>query len=763
MTLSGQEIQCNLQTFAKRWAGFSGSERAEAQTFLNELFACYGTDRVTAGVVFEESQPRPDGSRGFVDALWPERCLIEMKRPGEAARLATHRRQALEYWRHSDDETSDRPAVQYIVLCAFSALEVWEPARHPRSPCAILALDELPDRYEALGFLAGGDSRALFIEASRQLTTEAAKKVVKLYKKLIKREAEAPEVLQSFVLQTVWCLFASSLGLLPGHPIQRIVGSLLRDESGIRSSAPELGHLFGLAADDELRGRGGIYTHAVHVNGGLFGEGARVHLEHGELQLLAEIADYDWSQVEPTIFGSLLEGFLPRKRAITNGSARTQFGIHYTHESDIAKIVVPTIIEPWMERIGRARSVTEAAATLHDLCEFRVLDPACGSGNFLFVAYRELRELEQLARDRIAELARRTGVAAPDPATLPCYPLANLYGIDVDLFAVQVSRLVLWMGHKLAADRHGTPEPPLPLPDISDHIVKGDALELPWPKVDAIIGNPPFNGSQHLRQALGDQYVAGLQRTFNCGVRDYCTYWFRRAADHLPPGGRAGLVGTNSVAQGRGREAALDYVVERDGVITDAVSSQKWPGEAKVHVSIVNWVREPSKPPRRFVLDGMKVPGGIASDLVPAPLSTIGAQGLAANEGVCFQGPIPVGKGFVLDNAEAGALLARHEADYAHVVCPYLVGDDITEDPQQRPRRWIIDFGLMPLEEATRFPAALAIVRERVKPKRDRNKRPGRSTRWWLFGEVARGMRTALAGLDRYLAVGATGKRTLFA
>ena len=761
MTLSGQEIQRNLARFVRRWASYAGSERAEAQTFVNELFACYGTDRVAAGVGFEENQRRPAGGHGFVDAWWPGTCVIEMKRPSEATRLAAHRGQALDYWAHSADLGSDLPAVDYVVLCAFGAFEVWQPGRYPLDPCAAFTLEDLPDRYDAMLFLAGRDP--LFAQGNRRLTTEATEAVVTLYLALLERGPEAPEVLQSFVLQLVWCLFASSLGVLQGQAVQRIVRSLLRDREGWRSSAAELGHLFTLLADEEQHGRGGIYADALYVNGGLFESSSRVHLVREELELLEHVASYDWGEVSPTIFGSLLEGFLPRDRAITAGDARTQFGVHYTHEADIMSIVGPTIVEPWKARIKTSRTIDEAVSALVDMCRFRVLDPACGSGNFLFVAYRELRELERLARERIAHLAVSTGGAAPAPGSLAQYPLTNLYGIEIDPFAVKVTRLVLWMGHKLAADLHGTPEPPLPLPSLEANVVKDDSLYRPWPEVDAIIGNPPFNGSQNLRRHLGDDYLAKLKRTFGCGVRDYCTYFFRRTADHLVPGARAGLVGTNSVAQGRGREAALDYVVEKGGVITEAVSSQKWPGEkAKVHVSIINWVQSPPEPPAHFTLNLQPVSGGIAADLVPLRLSTLAAQPLAANKGVCFQGPIPIGDGFVLDEDEARSLLARADADYAQVVRPYLIGDDIAEHPAQRPRRWIIDFGLMPLEKAAAFPAALKIVRERVKPARETNPRAARRTCWWRFGEVAKGMRTALTGLDRYLAVGRIAKRTIF-
>lgn len=717
VTLAGQEIQRNLRAFVKRWTGYAGGERAEAQTFLNELFAAYGTERLAAGVTFEADQPRPSGAHGFLDAWWPGQLLVEMKRPSEAGRLDQHRQQAIGYWQHSSDPVRDRPAARYVVICAFAAFEVWEPGRYPLHPRATLTLDELPDRYEALLFLAG--QRPLFLDADRTLTTQAAQRTVELHERLAARQAAEGETLMGFTLQTVWTLFASSLGMLGGHPVRGIVDSLLADDSGSRSSAAELGHLYtALAEEDIVRPRqGGFYANAVYVNGGLVASPARVHLERDELLLLADIASSDWSQVAPTIFGSLIEGFVPRDPpTIATTGQRTQFGVHYTHEADIAKIVQPTIVEPWTERIETAASVPEAVAALTALCALRVLDPACGSGNFLYVAYRELRELERVALERIATLAAATGVASPEPGSLPQYPLANLYGLEIDPFAVRVARLVLWMGHKLASDRHGTPEAPLPLPDLDRHIVGADALKEAWPPVDVVIGNPPFNGSQYLRRDLPGEYVEWLARQFGIGVRDYCTYWFRRAADHLPDGGRAGLVGTKSIAQDRGREASLDYVIATGGVITDAVSRQPWPGEANVHVSIVNWVQRPENLVDRFILDLVEVPDGIAADLVPIGLSKLAARTLEANQGVSFQGAIPGNEGFLLAANEASALLQREEADYGQVVRPYLSGRDIAQDPRQAPTRWVIDFGDRPLEECERWPAALAVVRDRVRP-----------------------------------------------
>ena len=196
-------------------------------------------------------------------------------------------------------------------------------------------------------------------------------------------------------------------------------------------------------------------------------------------------------------------------------------------------------------------------------------------------------------------------------------------------------------------------------------------------------------------------------------------------------------------------------------MITDAISRQEWTGDATVNVSIVDWVKSPVPEPKRFVLDGVEV-DGISPALRSTDNDVSSAVGLAANKGVAFQGPIPVGDGFLLDDAEATALLERPEAKYKEVVRPYLIGRDIAEDPRQRPRRWIIDFASKPLEDARRWPAALQLVRERVKPARDRNKDKGFREKWWLFGRPRGEMRNAIEGHDRYIGGTATWKRLYF-
>jgi hypothetical protein len=285
---------------------------------------------------------------------------------------------------------------------------------------------------------------------------------------------------------------------------------------------------------------------------------------------------------------------------------------------------------------------------------------------------------------------------------------------------------------------------------------------LEWPRADAIIGNPPYHGASNMRSSLGDDYIEWLKSEFGIGVKDYCVYWFRKAHEHLAPGGRAGLVGTNSISQNFGRGVSLDYIVARGGVIRHAVSTQDWSGEAAVDVSIVNWVKSPATK-GDAVLDGVLVTG-ITTSLRPSDQADVAtASRLVPNRGLSFEGVKPGGRGFVLSREEALGVLHLSDADYSRVVRPYVVGDDIAKDPRQAPTRWIIDFATMSLEEAERFPVALAIVRERVKPVRDHNRRAARRERWWLFSEPVPAMRVALAPLDRYLASNVQGKRLLFA
>jgi hypothetical protein len=740
---SGEEIQAALRVFVAQWKDFAGSEKAEAQTFLNGLVDCYGLDRQAAGMLFEHFLP----GVGFMDMFWPGRALVEMKAPSKTATLEQAQPQAERYWRSSAAPDRSYPAVRYVVLSSFQRFLVWDMHQDPSRPAVNLSLDELPDHYEALGFLIGEASESSFLEHHQALTLDAAKEMSALYHSLKDRDAAPAERLTLLVMQCVWTLFAEDLQMLQGYPLQTIVDRLRREVSP--NSARDIGYLFRILNQKGAQNRRGELAGTAYVNGELFADAAEVDLNSVELALLAKAATFDWRRVDPTIFGSLMEGLIGRDR-------RWEVGAHYTHEVDIMKIVEPTIVRPWRERIDATVVPGEARALLDELCAFKVLDPACGCGNFLYVAYRELRALEASLKSRIRSLAQETGASEP-PGPWPFVPLSNMAGIDIEGTSVLISRVVLWMGHRQMIELYGDAEPPLPLVAL-DGVQRGDALRVAWPETDCIIGNPPFQGSQHVRRVLGDEYVAWLKKEFGVGVKDLCVYWFRRAQDHLLPGQRAGLVGTNSVSQNRARSASLQYIVDNGGVITDAVSSQKWPGEAKVHVSLVNWIKSPETSPTMFTIDGLTV-SGIGPDLRSGSIDDWTPARLGANARKCFQGPIPVGEGFVLTDTEAKELLSRDETSYRDVVRPYLTSQNIADEVDQTPSRWVIDFDRLPLEAAGSYPIALEIVRLRVKPERDGNSDSGFRKFWWRFGRPRNEMRTAISVLSRYVATGRHAKR----
>lgn len=737
MPLTGEEIRRNLTAFVARWRGYAGSERAEAQTFLNELLACYGTER-SAVARFEE----PIGG-GFIDLIWPRVCIVEMKRPSQEHRLADHREQALEYWRNAG--TPQAPAPRYVVLCAFRTFEVWEPGAVYREPRATFTLEDLPDRLDALLFLAGREP--VFVGGQEEVTRYAVDLVTQLYAQLRERRAAEPEVLRDFLLQCVWSMFAEDLQMLPGHLFTRILDDLFADPR--RSSADDLGQLFRYLADPGPRPDHGVYAGTPYANGGLFARPAQVHLEPDEVAVLRAAAmQFDWKRVEPSIFGSLLQGALGKER-------QWALGAHFTAEADILEIVRPTIVDPWRERIAACRSLADVEAAQHDLMHYVVLDPACGSGNFLYVAYRELRRIEAELRRRATDMRRNAGLR--EQQTLAVYfPLSNMKGIEIDPFAVQLARVTLWMGHKLAIDELDLHDVALPLADLSG-IRRADALAIEWPRADAIIGNPPYHGTKFMRAELGDDYVEWLKREFGVGVKDYAVYWFRKAHDTLGRAGCAGLVATNSIAEGKNREASLEYICATGGVITRAVSSQPWSGEAAVHVALVNWAKDPAGKIEEYILDNEPVPA-ITARLTAGTDPGLGRP-LRGNDNRQYYGVVPSGPGFILTPDEAERLLATPGANYGTVVRPYLTGDDIAKSPTIGPTRWIIDFGELSLEQASRWPAALAIVRERVKGLRDVHPKRREREQWWKFSRTVQETFEAIRPLTRYIACPATAKR----
>ena len=725
-----------LHEFAKWVAGCGGNEKQEARTFIEKLMRAWGwEDSTEAEVCFEEKVPKAGagGGIGFADALIKGKVLIEMKSRGE--HLGDHSGQLQRYWFNLT------PKPKYAVLCNFDEFWIYDFNQLVDEPVDKLPTEKIADRWSALAFLSKKPERVLFGNNQVEVTEKQAEAMGSLFYGLkgqaVKTEAFTELQAQRFVLQCVLCMFAEDRGMLPNRQFS------LALEACKEKKESTYDVLSGLFTEMNTPGvtPGGRFQGTPYFNGGLFADIPRIDLASSQLELLINSAREDWRSVRPSIFGNIFE-------ASSDQIRRHSHGQHFTSEPDILKVVRPTIIEPWEERIEAAKNIGELEAVLFALQQFRVLDPACGSGNFLYMGYNALKDLEAKALRRIQD--RRKAESLKGQAAFGFVTTNQFYGLDTDAFAVELARVTLMIARKVAHDRLGLTEQELPLDNLDKNIVQADALFDKWPEADAIIGNPPFLGGKNLRLELGDEYAEKVFKAF-AEVKDsvdFCCYWFRKAQDSLNKEGRAGLVATNSIRQGNSRRAGLDYIIKQGGHIHNAISTQPWSGDAKVHVSIVNWSLKDAK---RFSLDGEEV-AQINSSLTSS-IDVTGSPKLKANKSIAFQGVIPVGvDGFSLTQNQAKELIEHEEANKA-IVKAFLTADDLTDIPHAIPRRWIIDFNDMSIEEAELYTRPFAQVQSLVKPARLTNR--GDTTRlyWWKFGEKRPAMRERITQVGGYFCI----------
>ena len=670
-----EERKQRLADFAN-WVkdNIRGDEKGEAQIFLDRMFQAFGHKGVReAGAVCEERVKKADlGGTAFADLVWKPVVLIEMKRRGED--LRRHYRQAFDYWTRL---VPGRP--RYAVLCNFDEFWVYDFETQMDTPVDQVGVEELPKRYGPLAFLFPNQETPSFGNDQEEVTRKAADRLATCFNKLIARKIDRG-LAQRFVLQVLVALFAEDIGLIEQYFVTR----LLDDCQVPRDSFDLLGGLF--EAMNRPGGTpGGRFQSIAYFDGGLFAEPARLELYPDELAQLKQAAKSNWSKVRPEIFGTLFEHS-------TEKAERHAFGAHFTSPVDIMKIVGPTIVDPWREEIEGAKTVNRLAELRERMHHFKVLDPACGSGNFLYIAYRELKRLEARIHERICEMSAK---ADPAQRVFGFVTASNFFGLDINPFAVELAKVTMMIGRKLAIDELHVTESALPLDNLDANFQACDALidragnPTPWPKVDAIIGNPPFLGAKRLKPERGADYVNAIRRAYPDvpGMADYCVYWFRKAHDCLPActaedpvSGRAGLVGTQNVRNNQSRVGGLDHIV-KTGTIVEAVDHQPWSGEASVHVSIVDWVKSQDAkvlPDKRTLWHKVEPPAGSKNprkrgsgpagkdfqidsrrcDFINSALSdradVSGAKVLSVNVRPqrCFQGVVTGYSGFVLSKPQ---------------------------------------------------------------------------------------------------------------
>ncbi|WP_072619577.1 DNA methyltransferase [Spirulina major] len=730
----------SLQTFVKFCEDYiTGRERGEAQTFLNEFFRAFGHEGARqAGATFEEAiaSGSKKGNTGFADLMWKPKVLIEMKSRG--VNLKEHFAQAREYWVQA---VPNRP--RYVILCNFDEFWIYDFDQQVSEPMDRVPLVELPQRSGAFTFMEYGQGLAPVFGNNQVLVTEkAGKRMGELFIALAERGERTKQfdrlTAQRFTLQCVMAMFAEDRGLLPTN---MFVSCVQECQDG-GSSYDVIGGLF-----REMNTPGitpaGRYQGVDYFNGGLFSTIHPIELEQKELSILRDAAREDWGKVRPAIFGSIFEN-------TANAEERHAHGMHFTSEGDIMKIVGPTINQYWEDQIDAANSLEQLEQIAIALSEYRVLDPACGSGNFLYMAYQELKRIEFELGQKIKGFGGmpREGLVTP----------LQFYGIDINPFGVELARVTLMIARKMAIDEWGMGEDALPLSQLDQNIVCADALFTEWPAADAVIGNPPFLGGKNVRMTLNDDYIDQVFRAFP-DVKDsvdFCSYWFRLAHDHISTKGRAGLVGTNSISQGKSRTASLEYIATNDGYIHNAISTQEWSGAAAVHVSLVNWVKQE---PDEYRLD-QKVVQRINTSLTTC-IDVTGAARLKSNQNYSFQGVIPVGKAFYIKPKQAEAWI-KADSKNKDVLKPSVSASDLTDCINGSPKRMIIDFNDMSIEDARFYKAPFEHIKTYVKPERDKNRRIVTRENWWKFGEKRPAMREAIAPLSCYFAIPRHSKWFIF-
>ena len=647
-----------------------------------------------------------------------------------------------------------------------------------------IALDEIADPYK-LGFLRNAfhDPDKLKPKKSRQqLTEEVAGKFAEISEQLRKRGNE-PHIVAHFVNRLIFCMFAEDTGLLRKGLFTDLLENGIKQPDDLQR---KLSSLF------EAMNKGASWgiEDILWFNGGLFDDDTALRLEPLEIRMIHETAKKDWSDIDPSIMGTLFERGL-------DPSKRNQWGAHYTDRDMIMKIITPVIIDPllneWEEikiqiqnelikasqqkakntsaSIGNATKAENKAKELFNkfkvkLGTFKVLDPACGSGNFLYLALNALKDIENninLHAEKIFGNNRELPEIGP----------SNIYGIEINPYAAELARVSVWVGEIQWLKKHGFTIPSKPILKKLNNIVCHDALmndngtEYNWPKVDVVVGNPPFIGDKKMIRELGEEYTNKVRKCYDgrvAGGADFVCFWFVKCYDYMKQGWlqRAGLVSTNSITGGKNR-LVLDSICN-DFQIYNAWSDEEWFSDgAAVRVSMTCFSMHKFK----YVhLDGItvdKINSSLELNSKEIKIDPSKIKKFSYNSNLSFQGTVKAGSFEIPYETAVEWIKApanpngRKNSD---VLFPWVNGKDLTG---RRSNTWIIDFGTsMSLAEASLFEKPFHHLEKFVRPVRQEVRRQNHREKWWLYGETRPAMRKALSKFERYICTPRVSKHRIF-
>jgi len=602
--ISGAQLRKNAMKFVRDWQDEPGKEKQQAQSYVRDLLAAYGITETKAAQYEKRAKRTSTGGDGYIDALIPGVCVIEMKSAGE--NLVSAEKQALDYV----DDLSDEEDVRYVITCDFKNFRVLDMFAPDDVATSTFTLDELPANYDKLGFLAGHKQRSFGSREQEQASVKAARVMASLYEEL-EASGYPDHDASIFLVRILFCLYADDADVWDERDLfQQFIETQTREDGS--DLGAQLAWLFQILNQDKrMSNLPAAVAQFPYVNGGVFGETIQTPVLTAKMRTkLLDACGFNWAAISPAIFGSLFQ-------AVKNKTARRELGEHYTTETNILKTINPLFMDELRDKLERAKDRPGELKRLRaELAAIRVMDPACGCGNFLIVAYRELRKLDLDILVRLRDLGAFKGDLGAMFFTEELVPvtLDHVAGIELEEWPARIAATALHLVHhqaNLAMEQQlGAAPDPLPLNKV-ESIHVGNALRLDWrdvmiPGPDVrIVGNPPFIG-QYTKQANQTDDMKHVWGGQYDGYLDYVTGWFIKAAHYFAntDGGRFAFVSTNSIAQGQPVPALFKPLFNMGWRIRFAHQTFTWtseaPGAASVHCVITGFDKQEKSTPTLF-------------------------------------------------------------------------------------------------------------------------------------------------------------------
>ena len=582
MRLSWNEIRARAAAFSNEWRD-AAYEKGETQSFYNDFFKVFGVKRRSVAR-YEEHVDKLDNRFGYIDLFWPGQLLVEQKSAGRD--LAKAYGQAGEYF----DALPERDRPRYILVSDFQTFELYD--RDEREKVSFSLVD-LPKHVEKFGFIVGVQRRAF--RDQDPANVKAAELVGRLHDALEAVGYQGHD-LECFLVRIAFCLFADDTGIFEPRDIffDFLESRTREDGSDLGLWLSQLFQVLNTPVENRQSTLDEDLANFPYVNGRLFDGPLRIPAFDSPMrEMLLDACRFDWSSISPAIFGALFQ-------SVMDPVERRAKGAHYTTEKNILKVIEPLFMDDLRAEFARLQSRKDSRRR-NDLVQFKnklgelkFFDPACGCGNFLVIAYRELRLLEI---DVLRELGTQDEL---DVTTLSNIDVDQFYGIEIGEFPARIAETAMWMMDHVMNNRlsleFGKTFTRIPLKK-SPHIVHCDALETDWSELltpaecSFVFGNPPFVGAKYQTEEQRAQVrrIADLGKSG--GTLDYVAAWFIRAGEYVRDGNaRIGFVATNSLTQGEQVAQLWPILFERCELeIAFAHRTFAWGSDArgKAHVHVV--------------------------------------------------------------------------------------------------------------------------------------------------------------------------------